>query len=96
MFFYIENSNKDNIANNDDNIDIARSFSISQANLEEDSSLENKICEDKIASPRIDNNDDSSSIETFLDPCLYSGALIEGLQKGYSIQGIYALYYDDK
>ncbi|PQE18955.1 hypothetical protein CJF30_00011247 [Rutstroemia sp. NJR-2017a BBW] len=81
------NSNNDNIANNDYNIDIARSFSMSQANPEEDSSLENNICEDKIASPRIDNDNDPSSIETFIDPCLYSGAFIEGLQKGYGIQG---------
>lgn len=95
MFFYTENSDKENVADNDYNIDLPTSYSISQASTGEDSILENKIWEDKIALPRI-YDDDSSSIETVLDPRLYQEALTEGLQKGYDTQGMYALDYDDK
>ncbi|APA10371.1 hypothetical protein sscle_06g051410 [Sclerotinia sclerotiorum 1980 UF-70] len=64
-------------------------------NTGEDSSLENKIWEDKIASPRI-YDDDSSSVGTVLDPRLYQETLIEGLQKGYDTQGMDTLDYDNK
>ncbi|EDO04157.1 predicted protein [Sclerotinia sclerotiorum 1980 UF-70] len=62
-----QRSNDENIIDNDYNIDLPISYSISQMNTKEDSSLENKIWEDRIASPRI-YDDDSSSIETILDP----------------------------
>ncbi|APA11291.1 hypothetical protein sscle_07g060610 [Sclerotinia sclerotiorum 1980 UF-70] len=80
-----ENNNTENFVDNDYNIDLPTSCSISQMNTGEDSSLENKIWEDKIASPRIYDGD-SSSIETVLDPRLYQETLIEGLQKGYDTQ----------
>lgn len=95
IFFYTENSDKENTADDDHNIDLPTS-SISQASIGEDSSLENRICENKIASPGIHNDDDSSSIETVLDPRLYPEALKEESQRGYNIQGIYTLDYNDK
>ncbi|APA08602.1 predicted protein [Sclerotinia sclerotiorum 1980 UF-70] len=86
---------QENIVDNDYNIDLPTSYSISQMNTGEDSSLENKIWEDKIASPRI-YDDDSSSIGTVLDPYLYQKTLIKGLQKDYDIQSIDILDYDNK
>ncbi|APA13347.1 predicted protein [Sclerotinia sclerotiorum 1980 UF-70] len=80
-----ENNDTENVVDNDYNIDLPTSYSISQVNTGEDSSLENKIWEDRIASPRT-YDDDSSSIEIVLDPRLYQETLIEGLQKGYDTQ----------
>ncbi|TGO20650.1 hypothetical protein BPAE_0277g00010 [Botrytis paeoniae] len=53
--------------------------------LQANSDLRSKVWEGKRASPRI-YDDDSSSIETVLDPHLYPGALIEGLQSGDNTQ----------
>ncbi|APA10719.1 hypothetical protein sscle_06g054890 [Sclerotinia sclerotiorum 1980 UF-70] len=88
------NSNKENVADNDYNIDLPTLDSISRANTGEGSNLETKIWEDKIASPRIYDGD-SSSIETVLDPRLYQETLIEELQNGYNTQDTLMLE-DDK
>ncbi|EDN97567.1 hypothetical protein SS1G_12419 [Sclerotinia sclerotiorum 1980 UF-70] len=94
LVLWLGNSNKENVADNDYNIDLPTLDSISRANTGEGSNLETKIWEDKIASPRIYDGD-SSSIETVLDPRLYQETLIEELQNGYNTQDTLMLE-DDK
>ncbi|KAF5869196.1 uncharacterized protein Bfra_011739 [Botrytis fragariae] len=74
---WTENSDKENANNDEYGVDLPPRYSILQANIGENSSPKNKVWNGMIALPTI-YNDDSSSVETVLDP--------QGLQRGHDAQ----------